>query len=235
MNDGDSIQKYKNILLVNKHVDLGSACRYYGLRKTGSKSELVERLLTYLVSAPQSDREKLQEALDSGQTGVPEHFPPANVRGIRVIQSGSPAEPDFGAAPVWTSSDFVGKEAISMIDPFFPVAPFDNPYLYATTGRQGSISFNLTVPDMKQWRRQGITVWLRGYSKSSSERQVWPRELRVLVNMVTVQKVEEPKRLKKRRDEPIDLTVFLQSGKNQIQLSVTDPNPSNFVLAVEEC
>jgi hypothetical protein len=70
---------------------------------------------------------------------------------------------------------------------------------------------------------------------ANSERHVWPRTLRVFVNLTQVAAVEEPKKLKKRRDDPLDLTAFLQSGRNHLQFSVSDMSPPNFILGLILC
>ena len=57
----------------------------------------------------------------------------------------------------------------------------------------------------------------------------------MFVNLTQVAAVEEPKKLKKRRDDPLDLTAFLQSGRNHLQFSVSDIAPSNFVLGLILC
>lgn len=215
-----------------RHVDLSGACRYYGVRKTGTKAELVDRLLDFLSTCSESDKQRLPEALKFNPS-TPNDFPLADLRAIRVIQPTSSRGPVSRQETTSISVD--EKTMIACIDPFFPLSILEDPFLYCSIAKHGSVTFTLDLPDLKQWRRQGISLWLRGWCKTSTERQVWPKELRVMVNMATVQRIDEPKRLKKRRDEPIDLTVFLHTGRNQVQLSITEPNPQNFVLAIVAC
>ena len=216
---------------------LVSACKYYCLKRSGTKNDVVERILTFLITATREERHQLSTALDSGNNSPVmdrSRSPPSNGHLTRSSVQSVPVSAT--AAPVSPPSAEV-KSLFASIDPFHPVAPIANPFLYCAPCRHGSANFSLDLPELKALRRQGYSVWLRGISKAAgrNDRQIWPRELRVFINMTQVAKVEEPKKLKKRRDEAIELTMFLQSGRNQIQISTSDSAPSNFTIALIVC
>jgi len=153
-------------------------------------------------------------------------------------QSGQGGSIQQNASHVFDELTDSQKLSYSLIDPFHPFANIENPFLYYATCRNGSATFSLELPELKSMRRQGYSIWLRGMPKTivKNERQKWPNEIRVYVNMTLVSRIEPPKRLKKRRDEPIELTVFLQSGKNHIQISVGDTdNASQYSVAIVVC
>lgn len=236
--------QHRNRLQQCRVSQLSAACRYYGIKKAGSKQELVERLVEFLTSASRDDRYNLSRALDS-ESQAPNGT--ANARSVHLATSarshGSVQHPSGGNTnrnSIDASSDELTREQkiiYSSIDPFHPLANIANPFLFHRSCYRGSIDFPLHLPELKALRRQGYSVWLRGTCKNSpkGERQKWPNELRVCVNNVRVGTVEPPKRLKKRRDEPIDLTRYLQSGLNNINLAVFDDNPSQFNVAIVVC
>jgi hypothetical protein len=208
---------------------LHTLCQGFGLRRYGTKQELVERLMKFVESASSEELRHVERTIDMeyATDNIPMKFIDPNQ--LQTDDRKTHVTPRQPPADVET--------LFSQIDPFHPIAPVSNPFLYYATCRSGSTNFHLDIPELKTLRRQGYSVWLRSISKTAgrNERHVWPRELKVFVNLSQVARVEEPKRLKKRRDEPIELTAFLQSGRNNIQFSVTDSCPSNFQFGLTVC
>lgn len=237
------LSQLRNILMVHRLAQLSAACAFYNLRRSGAKPEVVERLLTFLLSASTEERNQLPIALNS-ERDIRGAKPPPLSPGMNPSASQSAYTPSHPSPTrgqqspgrlMQPAKDI--ETQFSSIDPFHPIAPVSHPFLYYAVCRSGATSFSLDIADLKGLRRQGYAVWLRCVSKVArkNERHVWPRELRVFVNLSQVARVEEPKKLKKRRDEPVELTAFLKGGKNQIQLSIADSNPGNFTVALIVC
>ena len=246
MAESTDIFRLRNILHQCRLSQLVSACRYYSIKRSGSKPEVLERLLGFLISASTVERNYLSAALTgadrlSAQPNAPSpHIETSFMRSPKKDQNIK-----FLDSKELTSrflehrnqdTDMVMK-VLEEIDPFHPLAPVACPYLYIGACQSGSMSFSLDVPELKNLRRQGYSLWMRCTSKefTKHDRHVWPRELRVFVNLSQVFKVDEPKKLKKRRDEPVDLTAFFQSGMNQVQISVSDSSPNRFTIALIVC
>ena len=235
--------QHRNRLQQCRVSQLSSACRYYGIKKAGSKQELVERLVEFLTSASRDDRYNLSRALDSESqpNGTANSRPATSLTPSRSREATQqPSGNDVTRNSIDGNSDVLTREQkiiYASIDPFHPIANISNPFLFYRSCYRGSVDFPLNLPELKALRRQGYSVWLRGTCKNSpkGERQKWPNELRICVNNVRVGTVEPPKRLKKRRDEPIDLTRYLQSGLNNINLAVFDDNASQFNVAIVVC
>lgn len=217
---------------------LTAACRYYNVKRSGSKPEVVERILDFLITASRDERSQLSNALNSGVAspiGTRNRSPPWLT--ARDGQQREAESQPVDATAKFTPPSLEVKSMFANIDAFHPIAPVTHPFLFCSPCKHGSTSFSLDLAELKNMRRQGYSVWIRCISKTAgrNERHVWPKELRVFVNMTQVLKIEEPRKLKKRRDEPSELTAYLQSGKNQIQISVSDPSPSNFTVALVVC
>jgi len=234
--------QHRNRLQQCRVSQLAAACRYYGIKKGGSKQELVERLIEYLTSASRDDRYNLSRALESetaAQNGSVS-TPRGTHQNDKRLQNSGSSGTSLAQVLADGQRDELSREQkihYASIDPFHPLANIENPFLFYRTCHRGSIDFPLCIPELKALRRQGYSVWLRGTCNNSpkGERHKWPNELRICVNNVRVGTVDPPKRLKKRRDEPIDLTRFLQSGSNNINLSVFDDNPSQYNVAIVVC
>lgn len=239
------IFQLRNLLLQCRLSQLVAACRHFNLKKSGSKPEVLERLLSFLVSASTEERNNLSIALTNTNGSLRNNL----VSIPRDSVASQSSSHDYGGvvsdAKALTvqllqegNADMDNLlDILKKIDPFHPLAPITYPYLYLAACKSGSTSFSLDLPDLKSLRRQGYSVWLRCANKDAGkhDRHIWPRELHVYVNLSQVFKVEAPKKLKKRRDEPVDLTAYLQSGRNQIQLSVLDSTPGNFTMALTVC
>ena len=200
--------------------DLQNACRFYRLRVAGTKLELIERLIEYLRHESRPTIAQLPTALrHRSQTNS--DLPSVSIPVGPVAASVSPDQ---------------FRQQFSLVDPFHPIARISNPFPYIFHCRSGTTHVQVDMNDLRQYRRQGYSVWLRGISTGpSAERHVWPREMRVFVNMTQVMRVDEPKKLKKRRDDPLDITPVLSSQVNQIQFTVHDPRPDLFLIGIVIC
>jgi len=95
------------------------------------------------------------------------------------------------------------------------------------------LSFTLDVPELRQWRREGLGVELRMVRVDSSKiTHAWPHSLGLLVNGGEVFAVSPPEEGHKRRDVPQNISVCLKPGFNECSLHVVDEHVSDFVMAV---
>jgi len=96
-----------------------------------------------------------------------------------------------------------------------------------------TLSFNLDLPDLKQWRKDDQGVWLRCI-KIDTEivSQVWPNKLIVTVNNAEIFRVEPPEEGHVRRDVPKDISPALRPGMNSMTITVEDPHCPSFAIAV---
>ena len=223
-----------------RNYTLQSTCEFFDLRRNGNKQELVDRLIKFVETASSHDRDQLTVLLrQPGLQGASEArlyatASPCKANKVATASTTKRLE-DHGSIAQQSNPDIISL--FSSIDPFHPVASICSPFLVCCPCRTGSTSLNIELPDLRNWRRQGFSVWLRCTSRigSKTDRHIWPREMRVFVNLSQVVKVDEPKKLKKRRDEPCDLTAFLQSGRNHVQISVTDSRANDFTIALIVC
>jgi len=247
MSESSDLFQLRNLLVRSRLAQLVSACRFFNLKKSGAKPEVLERLLTFLVTASIEERDSLSIALTYANTATDQHNMSApSTRSGSIVESSFSYDRERLINSKEVTSRMLEERSCDLdtlmeifenIDPFHPVAPVACPYLLLFNCKSGSTNFSLDLPELKSLRRQGFSVWLRCASTGAGkhDRHVWPREIRVFLNMSQVFKVEEPKKLKKRRDEPVDLTVFFHSGKNQLQLSISDINPRKFTVALMVC
>jgi hypothetical protein len=226
-----------------RNYTLHSICELFDLRRYGTKNDMVSRIMAYIKTASSFERGQLMDVLRDSGNQANNNSPPnprISPSAIRVARKSHPLLVNQNSE-THVFSNPEQNEALrllfSSIDPFHPIAPIPNPFLICSVCRSGSTSFNIEIPDLRNWRRQGYSVWLRCISKTASknDRHIWPKAMSVFSNLSQVAKVDEPKKLKKRRDEPIDFTPFLQSGRNHIQISVTDSRPSDFTIALLVC
>ena len=236
--DSAEISRTRNRLALCRLPQLTAACRYYGLKVSGAKQEVVDRMLHFIMTSNPEERSQLPAALMSNTRSAPVGDQP--VSSIRIQRPGNDITPALASQTSYlpdgsTLNDKLMSQFAS-IDPFHPIASIQKPFVFHSALRAGSMNMSLDLVDLKAQRRQGYSVWMRGICLTSlKDRHVWPKELKVFVNMQQIVRIDEPKRLKKRRDDPVDFTPFLQSGKNQIQISVTDPTPQSFVIALMFC
>jgi hypothetical protein len=110
------------------------------------------------------------------------------------------------------------------------------------------VRFDVDLSDLRTWRRAGCVVVLRMLEKHGLKKEVdavpregnrdplrqvhlkhvWPRSMKLYINGQSAFVVEVPKHLKKRRDEPFDMTHLLRSGPNQVEIYLDSaPGPPN--------
>ena len=80
----------------------------------------------------------------------------------------------------------------------------------------------LEISDMLDWRRRGFGVWIRGIKTGSPAVHAWQKCMQIRINEFLALDVAPPKPMKKRRDDPVEITQFLRNGSNQIRLDVRD-------------
>lgn len=91
--------------------------------------------------------------------------------------------------------------------------------------RKHSVSFHLDLPNLRQWRRDGLQIELRMVRITTAKVcHVWPHELTFSVNKKEVFSVIAPEEGHKRRDVPQMVTQGLSQGGNQVEIDMTDPN-----------
>ena len=238
------LKAVRGALYLCRKDSLQSICELFELRRYGSKIDMVTRIASFAETASADERNQLTQILGEMSPGnTPKSSSHSSMSTFSICPSRTETESrPLGAQTPGMHLRGSGPPAdmcasFANIDPFHPIADIAKPFIFWTECRGGSSSFPVDLPDWKAMRRQGYSVWLRGISKTAgkNERQVWPKQLGVFANLTQVARVEEPKRLKKRRDEPIDLTAFLQTGKNHVQISVNEPRPANFTVALIVC
>ncbi|CAK9109648.1 unnamed protein product [Durusdinium trenchii] len=122
------------------------------------------------------------------------------------------------------------------MDPFRPVQELEHVmYLSVLPGRH--LTFDLEVPDLRQWRKDGFEVEIRGLrrrslAESQSLQQVWPSFLSIEVNGHEVFTTKVPLRGHKRRDLPQSLSANLRRGTNAVEVTAEDERRRDFLLAV---
>ena len=79
----------------------------------------------------------------------------------------------------------------------------------------------LEISELLDWRRRGFSVWVRGI-KTNPISHAWQKCMQLRVNEFLALDVSPPKPLKKRRDDPSEITQFLRNGSNQIRLDVRE-------------
>eukprot|EP00434_Breviolum_minutum_P041268 symbB.v1.2.036710.t1/scaffold5234.1/size29521/1 len=122
------------------------------------------------------------------------------------------------------------------MDPFKPVRELEHVmYMSVLPGRH--LTFDLEVADLRQWRKDGFEVELRGLrrravSESQGLHQVWPSFLSVEVNGHEVFTTKVPLRGHKRRDVPQSLSANLRRGANTVEITAEDERRRDYMLAV---
>jgi len=98
---------------------------------------------------------------------------------------------------------------------------------------QPTLDFALDLPELRQWRRDGLAVEVRMLRLDSCKPcQAWPQSLRFVANGNEIFAVAPPEEGHKRRDVPQAISAGLKHGINSISVHIQDPRISDFVLAV---
>ena len=128
--------------------------------------------------------------------------------------------------PPTTESDHV-PYLVLLVDPFFAPHPAFQPVIFKSEQHRAQ---TIECPGNVEWRREGLSLMIRGLKikRDYSEFSIhWQRSLTISVNQIQALEVSPPKPLKARRDDPIDLTMFLRPGKNLIEIRTRECFPQD--------
>ena len=140
------IFQLRNLLLQCRLSQLVAACRHFNLKKSGSKPEVLERLLSFLVSASTEERNNLSIALTNTNGSLRNNL----VSIPRDSVASQSSSLDYGGvvsdAKALTvqllqegNADMDNLlDILKKIDPFHPLAPITYPYLYLAACKSGS-------------------------------------------------------------------------------------------------
>jgi len=119
-----------------------------------------------------------------------------------------------------------------VMDPFNAVHESKGMLKYAFFARP-QLDFSLSLPELRQWRRDGLGVELRMVRVDSDKVcHAWPDSLQLFVNGAEVITVKPPEEGHKRRDVPQDISASLKPDSNAFCVRMVDNLHSDFVLAV---
>jgi len=98
---------------------------------------------------------------------------------------------------------------------------------------QMRLDFALDVPDLRRWRREGLSVEVRMLRVDKTDWcQAWPNSLQFLANGAEIFSVKPPEEGHKRRDVPQPISPGLKIGMNAISVHLADASFFDFALAV---
>mmetsp|Transcript_25215 Transcript_25215/g.80113 ORF Transcript_25215/g.80113 Transcript_25215/m.80113 type:complete len:703 (+) Transcript_25215:127-2235(+) len=119
-----------------------------------------------------------------------------------------------------------------VMDPFNPVVEAKGMLKYSFFTRP-MLDFLLDLPDLRQWRREGLAVELRMVRVDCEKvNQAWPNSLKLLANGNEILDVKPPEEGHKRRDVPQNISPGLRPGPNSLCVKMVDDRHSDFALAV---
>ncbi|KAF4667331.1 hypothetical protein FOL47_003617 [Perkinsus chesapeaki] len=240
---------------------LKDIARHFRLRVSGRKQELVQRLINYITENPHAWQDLQRTGGNSVYGGFNTnsysrgdmYFSHAE-NAARTFGASSSSMPERGGMPGQPVKDPDLEEVFEAMDPFWEAAPSavnSRAVLGMWRLCYGKFYCELNTKHIKEWRRQGARVYARmircpakSRMKLSSERiaHQWPYTLEVRINNSEAIKIDPPKYLKVRRDEPIDVTTCLSSHEevNRIVVSSApspkgEDRPEDFVLALVLC
>eukprot|EP00933_Yihiella_yeosuensis_P007835 TRINITY_DN11301_c1_g1_i1.p1 TRINITY_DN11301_c1_g1~~TRINITY_DN11301_c1_g1_i1.p1 ORF type:complete len:923 (-),score=173.69 TRINITY_DN11301_c1_g1_i1:197-2848(-) len=96
-----------------------------------------------------------------------------------------------------------------------------------------TIAFNLDLPDLKIWRKDEQSIWLRMVRMNSTNVvQVWPRKITMTANGAEVFQILPPEEGHVRRDVPKDISAGLRPGLNNVQITIEDEHVASFSWAI---
>lgn len=96
-----------------------------------------------------------------------------------------------------------------------------------------SVSFSLDLPDLKQWRKEDQSIWMRCIRMNSeTSSQVWPTKLVFTSNGEEVFKIDPPEEGHVRRDVPRDVAPGLRPGMNNITVTIEDEHIAGFAFSL---
>ncbi|EER00037.1 sumo ligase, putative [Perkinsus marinus ATCC 50983] len=241
---------------------LKDIARHFRLRVGGRKQELIDRLVKYVIENPHAWQELQRTGGNSvfGRAQGDYYGESSAVRGDMYFSHAENAARTFGATPSSGTTNRSGglpghmvkdpdlEEVFEAMDPFWEAAPpavNSRAVLGMWRLSYGKFFAELNAKHVKEWRRQGARVFARmircparSRMKLSSERitHQWPYTLEVRINNSEAVKIDPPKHLKVRRDEPIDITACLSSHEEVNRIVVGGGSkPEEFVLAFVLC
>mmetsp|Transcript_133306 Transcript_133306/g.259539 ORF Transcript_133306/g.259539 Transcript_133306/m.259539 type:complete len:585 (-) Transcript_133306:174-1928(-) len=98
---------------------------------------------------------------------------------------------------------------------------------------QMRLDFALDLPDLRRWRREGLSVEVRMLRVDMTDWcQTWPTSLQFFANGAEVFSVKPPEEGHRRRDVPQQISPGLKIGMNAISVHLADTSYSEFALAV---
>jgi len=96
-----------------------------------------------------------------------------------------------------------------------------------------TISFQLDLPELKSWRKDDHSVFMRMVKVDSGNcAQVWPFTLTLEANGNEVFAIKEPEEGHVRRDIPRNISAGLRPGMNNIVIRITDEYVAGYALAL---
>ncbi|CAE8662463.1 unnamed protein product, partial [Polarella glacialis] len=96
-----------------------------------------------------------------------------------------------------------------------------------------TISFNLDLPDLKAWRKDEQSIWMRMVRVNSENCiQVWPNKLTLVANGVEVFAIAPPEEGHVRRDVPRDISPGLRPGLNSVTITMEDDHVASFCFVL---
>mmetsp|Transcript_66195 Transcript_66195/g.123577 ORF Transcript_66195/g.123577 Transcript_66195/m.123577 type:complete len:804 (-) Transcript_66195:79-2490(-) len=118
------------------------------------------------------------------------------------------------------------------LDPFHqPIEPYGL-LAYGVVCRP-VIKFDLELPELKAWRRDDHSVWMRMVKvDSDSSVQVWPHQLTLEANGHEVMTIKPPEEGHVRRDVPKNISGGLKPGTNSIVIRMQDEWVYGFAFAL---
>jgi len=96
-----------------------------------------------------------------------------------------------------------------------------------------TIAFSLDVPDLKAWRRDDHSVFVRMLRIDSDNcALVWPKKLSFEVNGTEAFRIDEPEEGHVRRDVPKNISANLRPGMNSIVIKMDDEYLPAYAIAL---
>jgi len=123
---------------------------------------------------------------------------------------------------------------VRTMDPFNPIVESEGSgILHSAQVSGSSVSFSLDLPNLRQWRRDGLQVELRmARFEDAKVSHVWPHTLKFSVNHKEVFRVVEPEEGHKRRDVPQVVSPGMTPGANLVTIEMSDALLTGFAFAL---
>jgi len=119
------------------------------------------------------------------------------------------------------------------MDPFHPVVETFGLLHSARPSASGKLDFVLDLPNLRQWRREGLNIHARMVNVGSCKlHHAWPLNLRFIANGAEAFMVEPPEEGHKRRDVPQDVSSAFRNGQNRVSLQISDEHPADYLLGL---